>query len=145
MKPFKLQTLLDYRKRVSDKAHEALMAAMEERDVLAASRETEENEVNRLCRELEAEKSRDISVPEMMLYEQCISAKKRHVRDLDQQLTRAEAKIREKRQELVKARQKKRVLEILKEKRETAERSKREHQEKMLIDEVAVLGFGGGK
>lgn len=145
MKPFKLQTLLDYRKRLADKAHEALMVTMEERDLLAAARETEENEVGRLCRELEAEKSRNISVPEMMLYEQCISAKKRHVRDLDHQLARADKNVREKRQELVKARQKRRVLEILKEKRETAERSKREHQEKMFMDEVAVMGFGGGK
>lgn len=145
MKPFKLQSLLDYRKRLSDKAYEALQLCLEERASLAKAREDEKNELRRLCRELEEAKNRDFSVPEIMLYEQCIGAKKRRMQDLESRIVRVDEKIMEKRQSLVKARQNKRVLEILKEKREQVERSKQQRHEKMFMDEIAVIGFGGGK
>ncbi|MCF8024331.1 MAG: flagellar export protein FliJ [Desulfobacteraceae bacterium] len=145
MKPFKLQSLLDYRKRLADKAYETLQLCMEEREAIAEANEAEKIDIHRLRTELEEAKTGNFRVQEIMLYEQCIHAKKRRMQDLKYQLTRADTKVREKRQELVKARQNKRVLEILKEKREESERSKQERQEKMFMDEIAVFGFGGGR
>ena len=145
MKPFKLQALLDYRKRLADKAHEALLACMEAREAIAEARDAEAKEIGRLCREFENAKARDFDVPEMILYEQCITSKKRKLQALEEQLVQAEEKVREKRRDLVSARQKKRVLEILKEKRANAEQRRLERQENMFLDEIAVLGYGGGK
>lgn len=145
MKPFKLQTVLEYRKRRENGVHKDLLACQEEKDALAAARQEAAAEVNRLLTELESAKQSEVRIPELMFYEACIARQKGVAADLGRKLAAAETRVARKRAELVKARQEKRVLELLKEKREAAEKKQQQFQENKLLDEIAVLGFGGDK
>lgn len=145
MKTFKLQALLDYRKKQADRAHEKLAQSMEKRSSIAEAKKREENEMLRLRREIEEAGSSGVEVSELMLHQEFISAKNRLIKDLEERLSIAEADVSEKRGELVKARQKKRALEILKQKRQEAREKKEKHAENVFLDEVAVIGFGGGR
>ncbi|MBA2881301.1 flagellar export protein FliJ [Desulfosalsimonas propionicica] len=145
MKSFKLQSLLDYRKRLSDQAHQAVVVAMEHKNAVAEARRQAEKERQRLCLELESAKAGHFRMEEVLLYQQCICAKQDQLRRLEEKQARAEAAVAEKQQKLVKARQKKRILEKLRQKRSDAEEKNQARQERLITDEVAILGFGGGK
>ncbi|MFO7861564.1 MAG: flagellar export protein FliJ [Desulfosalsimonas sp.] len=145
MKSFKLQSLLDYRKRLSDQANQAVVVAMEHKNAVAEARRQVEKERQRLCLELESAKAGNFRMEEVLLYQQCICAKQDQLRRLEEKQARAEAAVAEKQQKLVKARQKKRILEKLRQKRSDAEQKNQARQERLMTDEVAILGFGGGK
>ena len=98
---------------------------------------------SRLLEELQTSKQNEVRIPELLMYEECIAFQRRQAAGLEKKLAEADAAVRARRAELVAARQEKRALELLKEKREAAERQKREHQENKFLDEIAVIGFGG--
>ena len=111
MKPFKLQVVLDYRKRLADQAQQEVAACMAHKNAVAAARKEAEKDRQRLCRELDSAKTSAVHLEEILLYEQCICAKQRHVDQLGERLAKAEAEVAEKQQKLVEARQKKKILE----------------------------------
>jgi flagellar export protein FliJ len=145
MRKFKLQSLLDYRKRQADEACQNVALSMEKKNAIETARHEAEKERQRLCRELEAAKAGFFRLEEIMLYEQCICAKQRRVCQLDEKLAEAEKEVERKQKDLVAARQKKKVLQILKEKRVDAEEKKQARHEAVFLDEVSILGYGGGR
>jgi flagellar protein FliJ len=145
MKPFRLQSVLDYRKRLENVARMSLLNCLEEQSSLNAEKQQEKEEVLRLCEELQEAKQEIILLPELMLYEESIHIKKKHMNDISRQLEALDAEIKDKKEELVKALQEKKVLEILKEKRQEEEKRKQKHSENIFLDETAILGFGERK
>jgi len=143
MKPFKLQTVLDYRKRCEDAAQKRLLESEERRSAAAAQWKAAKAEVVRLLDELQASKQNDVRIPELLMYEECIAFQRREAAGFEKKLAEADAAVTKRRAELVAARQEKRALELLKEKREAAEKQKRENQENKFLDEIAVISFGG--
>jgi flagellar protein FliJ len=118
MKPFRLQSVLDYRKRLENMAQKSLLICLEEQSLLNTEKQNEKKEVLRLCEELQKAKQKTILLPEVMLYEECIQVRKKHVNDISRELEALDSEIKHKKEELIKARQEKKALEILKEKRE---------------------------
>lgn len=144
MKPFKLDAVLDYRKRAEDAARRELVSILEEREVVSREKTREEEEIRRLREELGEAKNREVRVSELMLYDSCIFQKKHQVNVLVKKLADMDAGIRRKRQKLVRASQEKRALEIVRDNREKREKEMRKHAEDIFMDEVAVIRFGGG-
>jgi flagellar protein FliJ len=145
MKPFRLQSVLDYRKRLESMAQKSLLICLEEQSSLNTKKQNEKKEVLRLCEELQKAKQKNILLPEVMLYEKCIQVRKKHVNDISRELEALDSEITNKKDELIRARQEKKALEILKEKREEEEKRKQIHSENIFSDEVAILGFGERK
>ncbi len=143
MKPFRLQTVLEHRKRREDEVQKRLMVAREQLRQLLAEREAMEQDVNRLCQECAQAKLDSLKLPEIMLYEQCIGFKKQQILTSNQRIDEQETRVHEQQEELVQARQEKRILEKLKEKRRAAESLRLQHEEKKILDEIAVLYRGG--
>jgi flagellar protein FliJ len=136
---------LDYRKRLENIALKSLLNCFEEQSALYAEKQQGKEEVLRLCEELQEAKQKTILLPEVMLYEECIHIKKKHMNDISHKLEALDAEIKHKKEELLKARQEKKVLEILKEKRQEEEKRKQKHSENIFLDETAILGFGEKK
>ncbi|MFW6055603.1 MAG: flagellar export protein FliJ [Thermodesulfobacteriota bacterium] len=143
MRPFRLQSVLDYRERLENEARMSLGLCLEEQRTCLARKEQKEAEVHRLQLELqEAREKNNVLLPEVMLYEECIAARKKDILELDQKISILNARVEQKNQALVRARQEKKVLELLKAKRAEEERKKLRDQENAFLDEVAVLGYG---
>jgi flagellar export protein FliJ len=145
MKPFQLDTVLNYRKRCEDEALKALMESMEARDALVRARKAAAQEIRLLLKDLDAAKCEDVRIDELILYESCIARKKREEALLEQKIGDAQAEVQEKNAQLVAARQEKRALELLKERRQSEERRRQELAEKKSMDEIAVIRYGGGR
>jgi flagellar protein FliJ len=145
MKPFRLQTVLNYKKRLENIAQKSLLNCFEEQSSLKTEKQMEKEEVQRLCEELQKAKQKNIILSEVMLYEEFIHIKKKHMDDISRKLAALDSEIKQKKEELVKVRQEKKALEILKEKREEKEKRKQKHSENIFLDEAAILSFGERK
>lgn len=145
MKPYRLQSVLNYRKRLENMAHKSLLTCMEEEMSLNLEKQKLQKEVLRLCEELRKTEQKGIFLPEMMLYETCIQTKKRHLNEIGCKLDELVSEIIKKQDELVMARQDKRALEILKEKKEEEEKRKQRQTEKKNADDTAIRVFGERK
>lgn len=124
MKPFKLQSVLDYRKRIEKMAQKSLLIYLEKQSSLDAEKQKRQKELLKLFDELQSAEQKGTFLPEVMLYEKCIQDKKRGVEEIARKLEGLTSEINCKKEELIKARQEKRTLEILKEKNEEKEKTK---------------------
>jgi len=145
MKPFKLQSVLDYRKRIEKMAQKSLLFYLEKQSSLDAEKQKRQKELLKLFDELQSAEQKGTFLPEVMLYEKCIQDKKRGVEEIARKLEGLSSEINCKKDELIKARQEKRTLEILKEKNEEKEKRKQRHRENIFSDEAAILGLGERK
>ncbi len=145
MKPFKLQSVLDYRKRIEKMAQKSLLIYLEKQSSLDAEKQKRQKELLKLFDELQSAEQKGTFLPEVMLYEKCIQDKKRGVEEIARKLDGLSSEINCKKDELIKARQEKRTLEILKEKNEEKEKRKQRHRENIFSDEAAILGLGERK
>ena len=145
MKPFKLQSVLDYRKRIEKMAQKSLLFYLEKQSSLDAEKQKKQKELLKLFDELQSAEQKGTFLPEVMLYEKCIQDKKRGVEEIARKLEGLSSEINCKKDELIKARQEKRTLEILKEKNEEKEKRKQRHRENVFSDEAAILGLGERK
>ena len=143
MKPFTLDAVLDYRKRTEDEIQREMVSIRTSMDALVLEKENEERELARLIDEMGDAKCRDIVVSDLILYEACIRRKKRDIVDVDKKINEVEARIRRQEKKLVKARQDRRALEIVRDNRENEEKQRRKQAEERFLDEVGVIGFGG--
>jgi len=124
MKPFKLQSVLDYRKRIEKMAQKSILIYLEKQSSLDAEKQKRQKELLKLFDELQSAEQKGTFLPEVMLYEKCIQDKKRGVEEIARKLEGLTSEINCKKEELIKARQEKRTLEILKEKNEEKEKTK---------------------
>jgi flagellar FliJ protein len=145
MKPFKLQSVLDYRKRIEKMAQKSILIYLEKQSSLDAEKQKRQKELLKLFDELQSAEQKGTFLPEVMLYEKCIHDKKRGVEEIARKLEGLSSEINCKKDELIKARQEKRTLEILKEKNEEKEKRKQRHRENIFSDEAAILGLGERK
>ncbi|MCF8105393.1 MAG: flagellar export protein FliJ [Desulfohalobiaceae bacterium] len=142
MRPFRLQSVLDYREGLENEARRSFWLCLEEQKACLAHKEQKEDEVYRLQLELQEARANNVLLPEVMLYEEYIAAQKKDILELDQKISILNVRVEQKNQALVRARQEKKVLELLKEKREEEERKEQRDLENALLDEIAVLGYG---
>ena len=142
MKSFRLQAVLDYRKRIEHTVQKSLLICIEKQSLLVAEKQMQQSEILQLCRDLQTIKQKDISMPEMMLFENCIQSKKKCINDINHKLQILDSEINLKKEELIKARQEKRVLEILRKKWRNEEKRQEKRAENVFLDEWVIFGFG---
>ncbi len=139
MKPFRLHTVLSYRRTLENRAQERLVRAREEVDRLLREKEREQERLRQMCLEFEDRKSQGMSIREVLVYQNHL----RHVRDgiaqRDKALQSAREDASRKERELHKASMQRKLLEKLKEKQDTRYQQYLEDKEKKELDEVAVL------
>jgi flagellar export protein FliJ len=137
--------VLNYKKGLENIAQTSLLNCFEEQSSLNTEKQQEKEEILRLCEELQKAKQKTILLPEVMLYEECIHIKKKHMNDISCKLEILDSEIKQKKEELVKARQERKGVEFLKEKRQEEEKRKQRHRENIFLDEAAIFGFGEKK
>lgn len=142
MKPFRLQSVLDFRKKRVELAQKTLAVCLEEKKILDERVEMRQKELKSLCGELDETKRNEIVLSELMLFEDCIDYKKEQLQDTRRKLQEVCIQIERRRKELFKARQESKALEIIKENREELEKKNQARKESMFLDEIATFGYG---
>ena len=79
MKPFNLQTVLDYRKRLEDIAQHRLIEAKNVEEIIKKKLNDEINALELFINETEALQAQGIGITELIRYEERISAQKHNI------------------------------------------------------------------
>lgn len=137
MKKFRLQTALKVRERLEKLYQKALAQEVQTYQKLLDQRKVlrDSQSDNRLA--LDTSKQHGFTMPQLQVRDRFEQRLQYLIEVSDEQIKQQEQMVEVKRQELIGATQKKRVLEILKEKQEREERELVERQEGMEADEIA--------
>ncbi len=138
MKPFKLQSVLDYRKLLKNIAHQELSTVISlEKEILFAIN-SELSELDQLYDDLEERQKIGITPHELSIYENRLSHKSDHISLLKEELEKTRQEIEKRRQTLYEASKDKKVLDTLKEKHITDQEQQYRKKETIATDEVAL-------
>lgn len=139
MKPFSLDTVLKYRKRLEDIAknrlHEAQTARQMVQDRLAA----EEQEYAGLLATLDRRQFEGIDILELIRYEEQIMFSKNRIAAIRKTLDDKTARVVEARELLIRRSKERNVMEKLKTRQNQAWQNYLDKKEAAMLDEIAVL------
>jgi flagellar FliJ protein len=138
MKPFKLQTVLNYRQTICDMAHQELCKILEEEKELIAVIKKERQELNGLYAELHKKQQAGIPSHELILYEKSCSQKIEMIKQLENKLQEVRQAVMAQRQVVCETNREKKLLEKLKEKQMTTYKLMLQKKDNREMDEIAV-------
>ncbi len=133
---------MEYRKRIEDQAHKALLQCYDEQNRLAAKKDEIRQKIKNIRKKYQEEKCRGVCVSDIILFENCIDSLHTELQFVFRQLGAIEKTIRKKQDLLVQARQEKKILEILKANRQKEEQQRLKKMENLFLDEVSLQCFG---
>ncbi|SRR6056297_3201839 len=141
MSAYRLQSVLDYRQMLEEKAQERLIDVLEREKSCVQEIEQGQQELNVLCQKREKEQSKGIYQHELHLLESRIKFQSRYLTKLKHQLEQIYKEIEKCRQDLLEACKEKKLLQTLKEKHQTKERQEFEKKESNELDEIGILYY----
>lgn len=139
MKPFELEAILKYRKRLKDIAQNKFEEAKNQHRSAKAEFEKMQNESSLLVEKLSHLQIRGISIQEHILFATRIEYLKAELKLLEEELTKKQAIVIQERNFLLKKSKEERVMEKLKEKRNKEWFRFLDKKEAAMLDEIAVL------
>jgi flagellar protein FliJ len=139
MKPFSLDTVLNYRVQLEKIAKNRLNAADKKRAEAFLHVQQKEAAFNTLIDDLAGLQSQGIEVTEMIRYEERIGVEKEELETLKKVLAEKEAQVLRERENTVKRSKERKVMEKLKEKQNAAWQQYLNKKEAALLDEIAVI------
>ena len=137
MPRFRLETALKVRERLEKLYQKALAEQVQIQQQLRDQKKMMENALATHRKDLKAAKRNGFTIAQMRMSDQFRERMTDKMETTENQLLEQEEVIELKRQELTRATQKKRVLEILKEKQEQRFLEEMERQERQEADEIA--------
>ncbi len=141
MSKYRLQSVLDYRQMLEDKAQEKLIAVIERERSCLEDLEQGKKELNLLYRKKEEKQNQGIYQYELQLLESRIRFQSKYLAQLNHQLEKIHREIEECRQGLLEACKEKKLLQTLKEKDQAKQRQELEKKESNDLDEIGILYY----
>lgn len=142
MKPFQFQSVLNYRRRIEERARKNLSQVLKEEDALLKRQKQAAEELNTLYKNQSTRQAEGVTIDHFIQTD----ARKAVIRDqlsaCERELALVREKVQRRRNGLLKAGQDKRALEKLKEKQNLAYRQYLEKKEAVMLDEIAILFHG---
>ncbi len=139
MKPFSLDTVLNYRVQLEKIAKNRLHAADKIRAEAFLQVQQKEASFNTLIEDLAGLQSQGIEVTEMIRYEERINVEKDELETLKKVLAEKEAQVLRERENTTKRSKERKVMEKLKEKQNATWQQYLNKKEAALLDEIAVI------
>jgi flagellar FliJ protein len=139
MKPFRLHTVLSYRRTLENRAQERLVRAREEVDRVLREMELEQERLREMCQDFEDRKRQGMSVREVLVYQNHLRRVRNEIACREEELQSAREDMARREGELHRASRDRKLLEKLKEKQDARYLQYLEDKEKKELDEVAVL------
>lgn len=139
MKPFRLHTVLRYRRTLENRAQERLIRSREEEERLSRELAREQECLRELCTELEDKKRQGMNVGEILVYQNHLRRLRNLIAQRESELQSARDDVARKKQELSRRSRERKLMEKLKEKQDSRYEQYLEDKEKQELDEIAVL------
>lgn len=141
MKPFTMESVLNYRKQLEDIAQQKLSVEQNKEKKLLQKKESVNAELKNLYGTLESLHAEGITVQMLLLYEMRINVVREQLSLLHDELSVLKTQVNKRRKELLKASQDKRILEKLKKQQNLAYKKYMDKKEATMLDETAVLFY----
>jgi len=142
MSPFRLESVLKYRKMKKDAVQQTLGKLLKKEADLMAEIADEQKELNRLHYDLDLQQIKGITPHELQLYENRCDLKKDCLQTMEEKLQAVRDEIIICRQALLEASKNEKILDKLKEKHLAEEQREIKKKETIESDEIAIRFHG---
>lgn len=139
MKPFSLETVLKYRKRLEDIAKNRLHEAQTAMQMVRERLETEEQLYADLMATVDRRQFEGIDILDLIRYEEQIQFSKNRIAAIRKTLEEKTARVVEEREILIRRSKERKVMEKLKTRQNQAWRDHLGKKEAAMLDEIAVI------
>ena len=142
MKPFKLQSVLNYRQTLCNIAQQELCKILETQTHLQNKLQQTQEELDTLHKDIEKKQQDGITIDELMLYENRCSHKSEAIQNIENELTRVRQAITAERRSVCETDRDKKLLKKLKEKHISSQNLMMNKKENSELDEIAIQAHG---
>jgi flagellar FliJ protein len=144
MKPFTLQTILDYRKRLEDIAQHRLIEAKKVREIIKKKLNDEKSALAIFIDETESLQVQGVGITELIRYEDRITAQKNNILAIKKNLSEKSELVQKEQQHLVMRSKERQIMERLKETQNMAWKGYLDKKEAAMLDEIATSRHKSG-
>jgi len=138
MKPFTLQAVLDYRKRLEDIAQHRLVEAKKVEETIRKKLKDEMSALELFINETEALQAKGIGITELIRYEERITAQKQNILAIKKNLSEKSELVEKEHQHLIQRSKERQIMERLKETQNIAWKKYVDKKEAAMLDEIAT-------
>jgi len=142
--PFKLQSVLNYRRSLEDQARLALSRSLQDQAKIEAELNGCRKQLQNYDGQVQKRQREGLTIAELDLFETRISHVRALMEQYRRQLGQLAQRIEGEREDLIRAARERQVMEKLKEKQEAEYRSELDRKERALLDEISLRSQGEG-
>lgn len=138
MKPFSLQTVLNYRKRLEDIAQYRFIEAKKIQETIQNKLNEEVQSLALFIDEIEKLQAEGIGITELMRFEERITARKSNIQAIKKNLTEKSALVKKEQHNLIERSKERQILDQLKDTQNSAWKAYLNKKEAAMLDEIAT-------
>ena len=139
MKPFTLDTVLQYRERLENLAQEALSKARREEDRVKQALDHQTDSYERLKQDIDRIQQEGVNILELIGKEEHLAYSREGIKALQAELSKKQEGVKKAHSLLVEKSRDRQVMEKLKEKQNTAWMQYLNKKEAAILDEMAIM------
>lgn len=139
VKPFTLDVVLNYRKRLEDIAQQRFVEAKRIRETIRQKLISEEDTFSKLCGESERLQAEGITVAELIRYEERINYLQKSIKAIRKTLAEKEEIVATEQKNLARRSKERQVMERLKEQQNSDWSEYLSKKEASMLDEISVI------
>ncbi len=145
MKPFTLQAVLDYRKRLEDLAQHRLVEAKKIQETIEKKLADEINALALFIDESEKLQAEGIGITDLIRHEERITAQKKNILAIKKNLAEKSSLVGKEQQHLLRCSKERQIMEQLKDTQNRAWKTYLNKKEAAMLDEIAITRHESGK
>lgn len=139
MKPFSLQTVLDYRKRLEDQAQHRLFQAQKIHRTIQQRYKDEQNSYSDLLQAREKLQKNGINITDLIRYEDWIDSVQNNLKSIQKTLDEKKKIVAQEQKNLLHRSKERQIMEKLRDQQNQAWRNYLSKKEATMLDEIAII------
>ncbi len=143
MKPFSLETVLNYRQRLEDIAHNRFFKAEQNRAIVEQRLNQEQIKLDQLIEKSVQLQARGVAITELIRYETSIVQNEENIIAIKKKLDEKTMLMHKERDNLIRRSRDRQIMERLKEQQNQAWKEYLNKKEAAMLDEIAIIRHGG--
>ena len=143
MKPFSLETVLNYRQRLEDIAHNRFFQAEQNKALIKQKLNQEQIKLGQLIKKSTQLQAQGVTITELIRYETSILQNEENIIAIKKNLDEKTMLMHKERENLIQRSRDRQIMERLKEQQNLAWKEYLNKKEAAMLDEIAIIRHGG--